>query len=261
MTVDAGPFRFGALGGRGPAVLCLHGLTGTPYEVRPPAEALAARGFACLGPLLPGHGTDPGELARTHRSAWLRATLDTWDELANTHERVYVLGLSMGGLLALAVSARRAVAGAIVMAAPLELSGLIRTAVPVLRWILPSVPKRPGILDRAARERHPGYERMPLAAVHQLILLGREVGRELAAVRQPLKLIYSRHDPSVDLYDSERVLASVSSEERELCVLEDSSHVIPVDQEGELVAAEVVEFVTRLERRAAVDSSGLPGEC
>ena len=58
-------------------------MIGTPYEVRPPAEALATRGFACLGPLLPGHGTDPGELA-------------------STHERVYVLGLSMGGLLALA---------------------------------------------------------------------------------------------------------------------------------------------------------------
>ena len=261
MTVDAGPFRFGAIGGRGPAVLCLHGLAGTPYEVRPPAEALAARGLACLGPLLPGHGTDPEELARTHRRTWLETALATWDELANTHERVYVLGLSMGGLLALAVSARRAVAGAIVMAAPLELSGLIRTAVPVLRWILPSVPKRPGILDRAARERHPGYKRMPLAAVHQLVLLGGEVGRELSCVRQPLKLIYSRGDPSVDLSNSERVLAGVSSEERELCVLEDSSHVIPVDQEGELVAAEVVEFVTRLEWRSVVDSSGPPGEC
>ena len=245
--VDAGPFRFGALGGRGPAVLCLHGLTGTPYEVRPPAEALATRGFACLGPLLPGHGTDPGELARTHRSAWLEASLETWDELASTHERVYVLGLSMGGLLALALAARRSVAGAIVMAAPLELSGLIRTALPILRRVLPWVPRRPGILDRAARERHPGYERMPLDAVHQLVLLGGEVARDLARVDQPLKLIYSRQDPSVALSNSEQVLAGVSSEERELRVLENSSHVIPVDREGELLAAEVVEFITRLE--------------
>ncbi len=247
MTVDAGPFRLGALGGPGPAVLCLHGLAGTPYEVRPPAEALAARGFACFGPLLPGHGTNPRELARTHRRAWLEAAVDTWDELARTHARVYVLGLSMGGLLALALSARRAVAGAIVIAAPLQLSGLIRTAVPVLRWVVPWVPKRPGILDPAARERHPGYRRMPLAAVHQLVLLGGEVGRDLAQVSQPLKLIYSRQDPSVPVSNAEQVLAGVSSEERELRLLEDSSHVVPVDREGELVAALVVEFVTRVE--------------
>ena len=59
MSPDPGPFKLGDVGGSGPAVLCLHGLTGTPYEVRPPAEALAEAGFACLGPLLPGHGTHP----------------------------------------------------------------------------------------------------------------------------------------------------------------------------------------------------------
>ena len=85
------------------------------------------------------------------------------------------------------------------------------------------------------------------------------MGRDLARVSQPLKLIYSRQDPSVTLVNSERVLSGVSSEERELRVLEDSSHVIPVDRERELVATEVVEFVTRLEQ--AVDASGPPGEC
>ncbi len=55
MTVDAGAFDLGPVGEPGPAVLCLHGLTGTPYEVRLPAEALAADGFACVGPVLPGH--------------------------------------------------------------------------------------------------------------------------------------------------------------------------------------------------------------
>ena len=64
---------------------------------------------------------------------------------------------------------------------------------------------------------------------------------------QPLKLIYSRQDPSVPVSNAERVLAGVSSEERELRLLEDSSHVVPVDREGELVAALVVEFVTRVE--------------
>jgi carboxylesterase len=84
MKPDAGPFRLGAVGRDAPAVLCLHGLTGTPYEVRPPAEALAARGFACAGPELPGHGSSPGELARTSRSDWLHAVAAAFDELAST---------------------------------------------------------------------------------------------------------------------------------------------------------------------------------
>ncbi len=249
MKVDPHPFRLGDVGGSGPAVLCLHGLAGTPYEVRNPAEALAVRGFACVGPLLPGHGTDPEDLATTHRSAWLEAAVGAWDDLASTHERVYIMGLSMGGVLALALSARRDVQGAIVMAAPLDLGWLVRAGVPLLRRILRSVPKRPGILDDAARERHPGYDRMPLSSVQELIELGDEVSRDLARVTQPLKLIYSRRDPSVAISNAARVLEGVSSREREVCYLDDSSHVIPVDRERERVSSEVVEFVTRLEDR------------
>ena len=34
-ALDAGPFDLGGRGEGGDAALCLHGLTGTPYEVRP----------------------------------------------------------------------------------------------------------------------------------------------------------------------------------------------------------------------------------
>jgi carboxylesterase len=44
------------------AVLVLHGLTGSPWEVRPLGEALAARGFHVEAPLLPGHAGAPEAL-------------------------------------------------------------------------------------------------------------------------------------------------------------------------------------------------------
>jgi carboxylesterase len=53
-SVEVDPSRFALPGaGRG-AALCLHGLTGTPYQVRPIGEALAAAGIAAIGPALPG---------------------------------------------------------------------------------------------------------------------------------------------------------------------------------------------------------------
>ncbi|MCH9682512.1 MAG: esterase, partial [Deltaproteobacteria bacterium] len=42
-------------GDGGLGVLLLHGLTGTPYDIAPFADALAERGFAVRGPLLAGH--------------------------------------------------------------------------------------------------------------------------------------------------------------------------------------------------------------
>jgi carboxylesterase len=248
---DGSAFRLGdARAGAAPAVLCIHGLTGTPYEVRRPAEALAGSGFYCEGPLLPGHGTTHGELARTSRAAWLDAVVAAHDALAERHARVYVLGLSLGGVLALALAQQRALAGAVVLAAPLDLGRLVRTAVPWLWPLVRSLPKTPAIFDDAARARHPGYDRMPLRAVNELIRLAREVERELPAVHAPVQLIFSRRDPTVPAHNATRILAALPAGERELHWLEDSAHVLPVDRERERVARHVVEFLLRLEKAA-----------
>ena len=58
VRVDAGAFDLPG-GGRA-AALCLHGLTGTPYEVRPLGEALAAAGIRALGPALQSVGVTQG---------------------------------------------------------------------------------------------------------------------------------------------------------------------------------------------------------
>src|SRR4051812_50156606 len=58
--------------GRGTrGVLCLHGFTGTPFEVRPLAEALAGHGFTVIAPALAGHCGTVEELARTRWPDWL----------------------------------------------------------------------------------------------------------------------------------------------------------------------------------------------
>jgi carboxylesterase len=228
-------------------VLCLHGLTSTPYEVRPPAEALVEAGFRCVGPLLPGHGTTWPELARTARSVWLQAALESYDRLARQHRRVYVLGQSMGGALALAICQRRPVPGAVLLATPLHLRRRVRLLVPLLhRWV-PSVAKRSSLLDPEARARHPGYPRMPLAAVHQLLLLLREVRADLGRVSAPTRLIYSRGDQTVDPGDAERIRAALGSRRVDLRYVENSGHVVTLDFAREQVAGYVREFLAELE--------------
>jgi carboxylesterase len=246
--ISADAFELGTVGGDGPALLCLHGLTGTPYEVRPPSAIFEQHGFACLGPLLPGHGCTVEELARTPRDAWVRCALDTHDRLAATHSRVYVLGLSLGGVLALRVAEERAVAGALVIAAPLDLGRFRRLAVPVLSLALASIAKTPAIFDPESRERHPGYRRMPLRAVLELIRLQSEVEAQLPRIVAPLRLLYSRRDPTVRVDDARRILRGANRAQGIVDYLESSAHVVTVDRERERVEQWIVNSILELEK-------------
>src|SRR5436309_331310 len=60
---------FSLPGSRPLGCLLVHGFTGTPEEMRPLGEALAARGFPVHAVRLAGHGTDVAELARTRSMA------------------------------------------------------------------------------------------------------------------------------------------------------------------------------------------------
>lgn len=91
----AEPFRFDSEGG--PAVLVLHGFTGSPQSMLYLGEQLNSRfGFSVRGPRLAGHGTSPDDMADTGYLDWLGTAEDALHEMAAEHGKVFVTGLSMG---------------------------------------------------------------------------------------------------------------------------------------------------------------------
>ena len=245
--VDVAPFDLGepdaALG-----ALCLHGLTGTPYEVRPLGEALARAGVRAVGPTLPGHDATPAELAKLRYTAWLEAVRGELRGLRRQHERVLVVGLSLGGLLGLMLAAEEPVDGLVVVGTPLRLPGPARWLVPMLKYPMPYLRKRGGsdVQDEAARRRHPSYPVMPLASVHQLIRLQVRVRQALPRVTAPLLVAHGLHDRTARPEDARTILGAVGSPVRELLWLEDSGHVVPVDFGGPRLAEAVVAHLSRL---------------
>lgn len=245
--VDAGPFDLAPRGAaNGSAVLCLHGLTGTPYEVRPLAEALAARGVRARGPLLAGHGESPEALARVAYTDWLDCVRAELVALRREHERVFVCGLSLGGLLTLWLAANQAVDAAAAIGTPLRFGRAVSLAIALGRFVRPMLPKARGsdIADEAARERHPSMRVMPTASVHQLIRLQRVVRRSLRDVRAPLLIAHGALDRTAKPANLEAIASAVSSTCIERLELEASAHVVPVDRDGPRLCAAVADFFT-----------------
>ena len=85
-------------------LFCVPGFPSTPADFRKVAEASDARGWDLAAPLLPGCGTDPGDLLPTEWSQYLAAIRDEWTRLRGRYDAACLVGTSMGGSLALALA-------------------------------------------------------------------------------------------------------------------------------------------------------------
>ncbi len=250
-------FRDGSQQGQGDsgstasaAALCLHGLTGTPYEVRSLGLAIAAAGIDAVGPVLPGHNDTPEALSKVSYTDWLDTASSHYQTLRERYERVFVVGLSMGGLLSLALAQRYPVDALVVVGTPLVLRQRFAWMIPLAKYFQPLPEKRGGsdICDDAARACHPSYSVMPLASVHELQRLQRLVRSGLSRVSCPILVAHGAHDTTADPEDANTIIASVSSEVREQLVCELSGHVVPVDFDAARLAKQAGEFLSRLRK-------------
>lgn len=82
-------------------ILLVHGLTDSPYFMRPLAEFFCKQGFRVMSVLLPGHGTQPGDLLDIHWQEWARAVSYGAERLAEEADEIYLGGYSAGATLAL----------------------------------------------------------------------------------------------------------------------------------------------------------------
>ncbi len=245
--VETAPFSLGPERSE-VGVLCLHGLTGTPYEVRSLAEAFAAEGLRAVGPALPGHNTTPEALAAVPSwNHWVDAARGELRDLAARHRKVFIAGLSLGGLVSLLVASERAVDALVVVGVPLRLPLPIPWLVPFAKRVVPFSRKDGGsdIQDPAARARHPSYPRMPLRSVHELTRLQPVVRGRLRQITAPILVAHGALDRTADPADAGRIYEGVASRERELLLLPASGHVVPVDRDGPELARAAAAFLVR----------------
>ena len=155
------------------------------------------------------------------------------------------MGLSLGGALCLDLASRERPDAVAVVGTPLRLRTPIRQLVPLVKHLMPMLEKREGsdIRDPQARARHPGYSRMPLASVHELIRLQRRVAAGLGRIQAPALVAHGAHDGTADPRDAERILQSLGSARKERQFYADSGHVVPVDYDGDRLAAAIADFM------------------
>jgi carboxylesterase len=247
--MSAEPFD---LAGDERGVVCVHGFTGTPFEMRFLGERLHRDGYTVRGPALPGHCTSEADLDATTWADWADAVADEVARMRRRCARVMIAVQSLGGLLALHTAARLGdqVDAVASLAAPLWLEGLGRRAA---RWTAPGgplhgrvtrLPKLGGsdVRDRAARRANPCYRAIPTTALASLCDFMAVVDAELPEVRAPLLVVHARQDHTAPVASAARIVDRVASSRVRSRILDASYHLVTIDVERDIVAAEVSAF-------------------
>lgn len=231
------------LSGGEEAVLIVHGFTGLSGEMHYLAERLWERGYTVSVPRLPGHGTRGGDFLKTSWKDWHRRVLDEFFDLKCRHDRIHLVGLSMGALLVLLIAAEFDT-GKIVLAAP-AVTNFDRKIklTPLLRLFARVVPRRDyvfsGPLEYAAVSRE--YWRYKwIGPAADLLRLQRKAVQALPRVRADTLIIVSEKDDTVPIEAAEIIEGKIGAENVRRRVLKESGHVVLNDSERDEAAGEII---------------------
>jgi carboxylesterase len=243
MPVMPGAEPFFHSGGHTGALLC-HGFTGSPASLRPWAARLAAAGLTVSLPRLPGHGTTWQDMAHTRWEDWYAEVDRAYEELRGHSDEIFLMGLSMGGCLALRMAQLRGdgVAGLVLVNPSLAADTKLFLLAPVLKLVVPSL-KGIGSDIKKEGAHELSYDRVPVRAAATLPQLWKVTKQQLAEVTQPVLVYVSTTDHVVGPASMRVLRATLPTARLTVRECPESYHVATLDNDADQIFGGSLEFV------------------
>ncbi len=260
-------------GGNGATVILIHGLTGTPHEMKFLAGFFHKKGYNVSCPRLANHSEPLSILKKTKWQECYKSVREVFLKIKkiNPNETVFVAGLSMGALLALLLADefREKVAAVGCLSPTIFYDGW---NAPWYRHLLPLAYFTPlkhiayfkedppyGIknenirqrvhkyfsnapLDEASSASQFGYPYFPLTLLCELRLLVKHLTKKLPFIKTPVQIIQAKEDDMTSMKNAHFIYNRISSSVKEIVLLENSYHIITADQERTKVSSKMSEF-------------------
>lgn len=253
-------------GGRA-GVMLIHGLTGTPAEMRLVGRGLNRAGFDVYGMQLAGHCGDADDLIATGWKDWYASVQAAAERYAQELDHLFVAGLSMGAVLALKLAADRPdlVKGVGVYGATFRYDGWATPWYSKLSFMLPLIGRLGLGKHRMVHENEPyglrderiraqvsaqmlggdsaaaGLPGNPWPSLAQMYEMAAVVKRDLPKVTAPCLIAHAVEDDIASLENARLVERAVSGPV-EMLLLEDSYHMITIDRERRLLIDRSADF-------------------
>jgi carboxylesterase len=214
--------------------LVIHGFTGAPAEMRWFGGQLAQAGYSVVGVRLFAHATQPEDMFRARPQDWVASVEDGYHLLRGLSEQVVVMGLSLGGILALHFASRWPVRGVVAMSVPYILMApwvkRIRPLLPALSKFVPYMDKgAPDWRDPRLADDHLEYPRHPVRAAASLVDVHTDMLRQLPLITAPVLMIASQGDATAPPWHTQTIFDRLRADDKQIVLVENSGHVITRD--------------------------------
>ena len=256
------------------AVLLVHGLTGTPAEMKHFGRVMSRKGLTVACPELAGHCASIEALQATKWQDWYQSIETAFDALRSEYEQVFIAGLSMGALIALLVAAKRKskVAGVILLSTTFFYDGW-NVSKFKQKFLLPIVLYSPLKYFLSWEETAPygikcertramvaavlenkdaktadkiGYFKTPATVILESVKLIKAAQLSLSQVAVPALIVHSTEDDMASLENAYYVEKNIASKHVETMYIDDTYHVLTLDKRKDDIALRVVGFCNTL---------------
>jgi len=205
--------------------LFIHGFTGAPFEVEPLVRHLEEEtDWVIKVPTLPGHGDVPS-LKGIQFSEWIAHAENELRDLMNECEEVYIIGFSMGGLIAAYLASRYQVEKLVLLSAAAHYLNPRQMFLDVKELITETIRGNGANNEIYIRYRKKVLE-TPLAAALEFRKLVRYIRPILDKITIPVLIVQGECDGIVPVKSAQYLYERITSEQKELCFLPSSKHLV-----------------------------------
>ena len=246
------------------AVLLFHGLTGSPFELKKYGQFLYKNGYDIYADCIPGHGDNFEDIYTVTYQDWLSFAYSKFEYLKAKYDEVFVSGLCLGAVLAIAVGEKykEQVSGVISLSTTLYLDGwrlpwykcFIPIGISTIIRFYYNYPecephgiknlKTRNVIKKLLSKGDVGMNDFPMTGFYELLKLSSFVRKNLKEFNVPILLIHSQEDDLTSVRSAEVVYHNILSSDKEKIILNDSYHMVLYDNEKEFVFNKALDFIT-----------------
>jgi esterase/lipase len=231
---DNKPFILIPKKSNGIAVLLIHGLLSSPYEVKGFGEYLCGIGYIVVAARIVGHGTSPYDLLLYSYEDWIKSVYEYFQITSMLSENIVIVGFSTGGLIALReeFSSDYRVKSVVVISAPFFYTDLRVKFAPLVHYVnkvvglLTSGNGVKPFFKNIPENEHINYWLVPTRSIYEIGKLVKSVKKSLCDITTPMLIIFSKDDVLVSVDGGDYIYNSISSLDKEMHIIGSDCHGI-----------------------------------